>query len=64
MTAPMMLDGPMTEEWLATYARKVLALGLFPGDIVVLHNLSAHKGVAARAAVQAVGAHLLPTVPT
>lgn len=44
MTAPMMLDGPMTGEWFAAYARKVLAPALSPGDVVILDNLPAHKG--------------------
>ncbi len=59
MTAPMMLDGPMTGEWFATYVRKVLAPTLSPGDVVILDNLPAHKGAEARAAVEAVGARLL-----
>jgi transposase len=32
---------------------------LNPGDIVILDNLPAHKGVAARQAIEAVGARLL-----
>src|SRR3546814_16923892 len=34
MTAPMVLDGPMTGEWFAAYAAQVLAPTLRPGDIV------------------------------
>lgn len=59
MTAPMMLDGPMTGEWFAAYARKVLAPTLSPGDVVILDNLPAHKSAEAREAVEAVGARLL-----
>lgn len=59
VTAPMMLDGPMTGEWFAAYARKVLAPTLSPGDVVILDNLPAHKSAEAREAVEAVGAHLL-----
>ena len=59
MTAPMMLDSPMTGEWFATYVRKVLAPTLSPGDVVILENLPAHKGAEAREAVEAVGARLL-----
>lgn len=59
MTAPMMLDGPMTGEWFAAYARKVLGPTLSQGDIVILDNLPAHKGAVAREAVEAVGARLL-----
>ncbi|WP_373319645.1 transposase, partial [Gluconacetobacter johannae] len=58
-TAPMMLDGHMTGEWFAAYARQVLAPTLSPGDVVILENLPAHKGNEAREAVEAVGARLL-----
>jgi hypothetical protein len=55
MTAPMVLDGPMTGEWFAAYAAQVLAPTLRPGDIVILDNLPAHKTMAAREAIEAVG---------
>lgn len=48
MTAPMVLDGPMTGEWFLAYTQQVLAPTLEPGDIVILDNLPAHKGVAVR----------------
>ena len=59
MTAPMVLDGPMTGEWFLAYARQVLAPTLRPGDVVILDNLPAHKGTAVREAVEATGARLL-----
>lgn len=59
MTAPMVLDGPMTGEWFAAYAQQVLAPTLHPGDIVILDNLPAHKAVAAREAIEAAGACML-----
>jgi transposase len=59
LTAPMVLDGPMTGEWFAAYAQQVLAPTLRPGDIVVLDNLPAHKVAAAREAIEAVGARML-----
>jgi transposase len=43
----------------ARYAEQVLAPTLRPGQIVVLDNLSAHKSVDARTAVEAAGARLL-----
>ena len=58
MTAPLVLDGPMTGEWFAAWAAHVLAPTLRRGDIVILDNLPAHKSAAARAAIQARGAHL------
>lgn len=59
MTAPMVLDGPMTGEWLGAYAQQVLAPTLRLGDIVILDNLPAHKTAAAREAIEAVGARML-----
>ena len=49
----------MTGEWFAAYARQILAPSLSAGDIVILDDLPAHKGAAARDAVEAVGARLL-----
>jgi transposase len=43
----------------AAYATRVLAPSLRPGQVVVLDNLSAHKGTDARTAVEAVGCRLL-----
>ena len=59
MTAPMVLDGPMTGSWFTAYVEQVLAPTLKPGDLVILDNLPAHKGAAAREAIEAVGARLL-----
>lgn len=59
MTAPMMLDGPMTGEWFAAYARKVLDPTLSLGDVVILDNFPAHKSAEAREAIEAVGTCLL-----
>ena len=59
MTAPMVLDGPMTGAWFAAYAQQVLAPTLHPGDIVILDNLPAHKAMAARESIEAAGARML-----
>lgn len=59
MTAPMVLDGPMTGEWFVAYVEQVLAPTLRPDDIVILDNLPAHKAVAARDAIEATGARML-----
>jgi transposase len=58
MTAPMVLDGPMDGAWFLAYVEQVLVPTLSPGDIVVLDNLPAHKGAAAREAIEAAGASL------
>lgn len=59
MTAPMVLDGPMTGKWFLAYTEQVLVPTLRPGDVVILDNLPAHKGAAVREAVEAAGATLL-----
>ena len=59
MTAPMLLEGPMTQAWFLAYVLQVLVPTLRPGDIVILDNLAAHKGAAVRQAIEAVGATLL-----
>jgi transposase len=59
MTAPMVMDGPMTAAWFLAYVEQVLAPTLRLGDVVILDNLPAHKGAAAREAVEATGARLL-----
>ena len=58
MTAPMVLDGPMTADWFLAYVQQILAPSLRPGDVVILDNLPAHKGAAAREAIEAAGARL------
>lgn len=59
MTAPMVLDGPMTGAWFLAYVEQVLVPTLRPGDIVILDNLAAHRNAAARRAIEAAGARLL-----
>jgi len=59
MTAPMVLDGPMTGAWFLAYVEQVLVPTLRPGDTVILDNLPAHKGSATRQAIEAAGARLL-----
>jgi transposase len=59
MTAPMVLDGPMTGEWFLAYVEQVLVPTLRPDDVVILDNLPAHKSSAARMAIEATGARML-----
>ena len=79
MTAPCVLDGPMTGAVFLAYVEQMLAPTLDPGDIVVMDNLPAHpvsfadippgdraKGSmvsGVRAAIEAVGATLLYLPP-
>lgn len=58
LTAPMVLDGPMNAECFQAYVAQVLLPTLAPGDIVVMDNLSSHKGEAVRKSIEAAGAEL------
>ena len=63
MTAPMVLDGPMNGAAFLAYVQQVLAPELKPGDIVIMDNLSAHKGCQVGNAIEAAGARLLHLPP-
>jgi transposase len=56
--APWMLEGAMTGAAFATYVEHILAPTLRPGEIVLMDNLSAHKGVIVPALIEARGARL------
>lgn len=58
LTAPMVLDGAMNGECFQAYVEQVLVPTLSPGDIVIMDNLSSHKGAAVRKAIEAAGAEL------
>ncbi len=58
LDAPMLIDGAMDGDTFLAYVRQVLVPTLSPGDIVIMDNLSAHKGVAVRATIEAAGAEL------
>ena len=57
--APFVLDGPVNADAFRTYVEQILVPTLSPGDVVVMDNLSSHKGKAVRAAIRAARAHLL-----
>lgn len=63
LSAPFVLDGPMTRDWLLDYVEQVLAPVLAPGEVVILDNLPAHKGVPIQAAIEARGARLQSLPP-
>ena len=63
MTAPCVLDGPMTGAAFLAYVEQMLAPTLNAGDIVIMDNLPAHKAGGVRAAIEAVGATLLYLPP-
>lgn len=56
--APWVLDGPIDGDSFRTYIEKVLVATLQPGDIVIMDNLSSHKGKDVRKAIQAAKAKL------
>src|SRR5262249_58075896 len=56
--APWVMEGAMTGDAFETYVERVLAPILKPGEIVLMDNLSAHKGIRVRAAIEARGARL------
>jgi transposase len=60
---PFVLDGPINRNAFEAYVAKVLVPELKPGDIVVMDNLSSHKGSAVRTMIEAAGASLLYLPP-
>jgi transposase len=58
LTAPMVLDGPMNAACFQAYVEQVLVPTLSSGDIVIMDNLSSHKGAEIRKVIEAVGAEL------
>ena len=63
LVAPWVLDGPINRDAFETYIAQVLVPDLRAGDIVVLDNLSSHKGPRVRALIEAAGASLLYLPP-
>jgi transposase len=63
IVAPFVLDGPINRDAFEAYVAQVLAPELRAGDIVVMDNLSSHKGPRVRELIEAVGASLLYLPP-
>ena len=59
----MVLDGPINRDAFETFVEKVLVPELRKGDIVVMDNLSSHKGPKVRQLIEAAGASLLYLPP-
>ena len=59
MVAPFVLDGPINRDAFETYIERVLVRSLRPGDLVIMDNLSSHKGRGVRDLIEAAGASLL-----
>lgn len=63
ITAPMILDGPMTGDAFLAYIKEVLCPTLKPGDVVVADNLSSHKVSGVKEAIHKVQATLVYLPP-
>ena len=59
MIAPLVVDQPMNRAIFTQFVRQFLAPQLAPGDIVIMDNLSSHKGAEVLALIVARGAELL-----
>lgn len=57
-SAAFVLDKPINRIAFETYVEKVLVPSLRPGDIVIMDNLSSHKGPRVRELIEAAGASL------
>jgi transposase len=57
------LEGATTREVFEAYLEKVLAPSLSPGQVVVMDNLSAHKGARVKEIIEGLGAELLYLPP-
>jgi transposase len=58
ITAPCVFDGPINGERFLAWVKQCLVPTLKPGDIVIMDNLSSHKGQAVRQAIRGAGARL------
>jgi transposase len=63
IVAPFVLDGPINRNAFEAYVEKVLVPELRRGDIVVMDNLSSHKGPRIRQMIEAAGGSLLYLPP-
>jgi transposase len=59
LTAPWVIDKPMTRAIFETYVETQLAPTLKPGDVVILDNLASHKSEKAQAILKQRGAWFL-----
>ena len=63
LVAPFVLDGPINREAFETYVARVLVPELRAGDVVIMDNLSSHKGPRVREMIERAGASLLYLPP-
>jgi transposase len=53
------IDGSINSHVFEAFVEQVLAPKLLPGDLVILDNLSSHKGIRVKALIEAAGAGVL-----
>lgn len=58
LIAPFVLDGPINGHTFEAYVARVLIPELTPGDVVIMDNLSSHKGPRVREMIEKAGASL------
>jgi transposase len=63
IAAPMVLDGPINRDAFTAYVEQVLVPDLKQGDIVIMDNLSSHKGKVIEDMIAAAGASLVYLPP-
>jgi transposase len=63
MVAPFVIDGAVNREIFELYVERILVPELRRGDIVVMDNLSSHKGPAVRKMIRGAGARVLYLPP-
>lgn len=63
IVTPFLIDGAMNHDAFETYVAEVLVPELAAGDVVVMDNLSSHKGPKVRELIEAAGATLLNLPP-
>lgn len=63
VVAPFVIDSPVNRVIFEAWVEQALVPELRPGDIVVMDNLSSHKGPAVQALIEAAGARLLYLPP-
>jgi len=63
ITAPLVVDGPINADVFLAYVQQQLVQTLKPGDVVLMDNLSSHKGAEIRKAIENVGARVVYLPP-
>jgi len=63
LTCPLVIEGAVNSDLFVAYLEQQLVPTLRPGDVVVLDNLSSHKRVAVREAIEGAGCRLLYLPP-